>query len=108
MSEHILVYEHWRTQPLSDLVKISDRIFATIDNESTSEKGRCIIVSDSNVDYPEQYVGLSLASDHLRMLPGEGSPFGEELATSKLNYWLKLLPGKEEKQVSERDTEAIS
>ena len=54
-------------------------------------------MSDSDVDYPEQYVGLSLASDHLRMLPGEGSPFGEELATSKLNYWLKLLPGKEKK-----------
>ena len=29
MSELILAYEHWRTQPLSDLVKISDRIFAT-------------------------------------------------------------------------------
>ena len=28
MSELSLVYEHWRTQPLSDLVKISDRIFA--------------------------------------------------------------------------------
>ena len=26
MSELILAYEHWRTQPLSDLVKISDRI----------------------------------------------------------------------------------
>lgn len=29
MSERILAYEHWRTQPLSDLVKIFDRIFAT-------------------------------------------------------------------------------
>ena len=54
-------------------------------------------MSDSDVDDPKQYVGLSLASDHLRLLPGEGSPFGEELATSKLNYWLKLLPGKEKK-----------
>ena len=29
MSELILAYEHWTTQPLSDLVKISERIFAT-------------------------------------------------------------------------------
>ena len=50
-----------------------------------------IIVSDFDADDPEQYVGLSLASDHLRLLPGEGSPFGEELATSKLNYWLNTI-----------------
>ena len=29
MSELILAYDYWRTQPLSDLVKISDWIFAT-------------------------------------------------------------------------------
>ena len=55
-------------------------------------------------------LGCLLQSDHLRMLPGEGSPFGEELASyikakllAKTTTWER-----KKKQVSENDTEAIS